>query len=66
MKCPHCQKNTKTDYLENAVTNVENYGSSSFYFKCSKCKKKYKVYIQRKAVIHKPEKANSNVYLSYG
>lgn len=67
MKCPHCNKTINEPLLyNNATTNCENYGSSSFVFKCKHCGKKYRVYLTRKVMMDKPVKAQDDADLSYG
>ena len=66
MKCPHCNKIDHNPYHDNAERNAEAYGGSFFCFKCTKCKKKYKVYYDRKVVRQKPFKADKASDLSFG
>ena len=49
IKCPHCNKIQHDPLHSNAVTSAENYGSSTFVFRClnKKCKLKYSIYFQR-------------------
>ena len=71
MKCPHCNhgiSHNREPNLSKAMTNVENYDSSTFYFKCPKCGKKYGVYIERvvKVKIDTVRKMPDDKDLSYG
>ena len=65
MKCPHCQKNIFEPKLDNAERNAENYGSSSFFFQCPHCKKKYGIYIRRIINCEKPHKMPDDTDLSF-
>ncbi len=71
MKCPHCEKNI-TDSSETAKdiirarSNAQNYGSSSFVVKCSKCHKKIVLYVERCTKITCCGKANNDADMSFG
>ena len=49
-ECPHCGKKisrVNNDKLLSACNNVENYGDEVYTFKCKKCEKKYKIYLEK-------------------
>jgi hypothetical protein len=68
MLCPHCNKQVNGSHIpiENAKTNAENYGSSTFYFECPKCKKRFGVVISRLIKVQKPFQVHCEHELSYG
>lgn len=55
-KCPHCNKTRVIP--EVAITNAENYGSTTVLLSCPKCGKQVKAFIERSVSVYRVEKSN--------
>ena len=69
IKCPHCGRGitpiNQPKLFHNAMLHCENYGGSSYTFKCGQCRKKFTVYLDRKVVCCGVAKAKDAADLSY-
>jgi hypothetical protein len=66
--CPYCDKrNADGGLIDIAKRNAEHYGTSEFYFRCTRCSKIFAVYVvQQVKVMPSAKVFNDKIVPSFG